>query len=680
MDLQNVGVWGFTSKNLLSLWRWRSATDHITCFDCSADEVKVLIGTEEGKVGWYNYACGFHMYSLRHKKGCVAVNAVLVLTDVAPNLPEVGIAAVGHSLLSWPSNNLDMDVKTPSEMFEHTDQDALAMCLAIVDHARQFIACGFSNSELQIFTYSLTPIFKLVVNLPVEHMCCVTRGAFLGTHNDGYVTMFGLDPRSYDVHALFSVQCSHVEDEHVTCLAVQETLLIVGDNLGVVSIFDFGDLLDQAFLKREILAALQEAAPTKVIQAAVRNIKLNAAFDVHEGAVTGLSIVHGNEIITSGGDRHLRSWSMASQTLVTEYGMHDPNMQPFFSFNVRAEHAFFRRKITRALSFTKRGSVLGIELRKKRLAKLENKQAVKEAKPKKLPPTSVTGLGLPASLEAQQSKTMAEMSSSTTDDDDDDDVLLDPISGMRDFLSNRARFSSFVFGSPNKSNELAEPHQAKTPQPVKQKTTSSLGKHLGFSTPPPITRSPSDTKVTIIGDGVEISQQQLPKPEKKALTRKFSGGMNVSPSIRLAPQTLPQLPMLNYQKPAEMDLFKLATDRVIKLRHSLTRVIPDVSTHQKLQEVTRIREERLNEKVKSGGIFYRLDMLDVRAVVQDVQQSTSSPLGSSLAGTTSRFPMLNGNKGGAADLAVRESRFSRLLASVASSDSEEDCADEYEDL
>jgi WD40 repeat protein len=624
MDLQNVGVWGFTSKQLLSLWKWNSTTDHITCFDSSKDEVKVLIGTEEGKVGWYNYACGFHMYSLRHKKGTVAVNAVLVVSDLAPNLPEVGIAAVGNALFLWPSNNLDNDVKAPTDVFQHSDPDALAMCLCIIDSARQFIACGFSNSEVRILTYTLAPIFTLQVSLPIEHMHAITKGAFLGTHNDGFVTLFGLDPRSYDLHALFSVHCSQVEDEHVTCLSIQDTLLIVGDNLGVVSIFDFGPLLDPAYLKREILAALQEKTPIKTIQAAVKGIKLVSAFDVHEGAVTGLSICNG-EIITSGGDRHLRSWSIATQALVTEYGMHDLNMQPFYSFNVTAEHAFHRkeiivkgqsklskRKITRTLSFTKRGSILGVELRKKRMAKLQAKQAAKDAQPKKPPPTSVTGLGI-----ATTEDHLSVSSSSSNDSGEDDDDLPDPMSGMQDFMSNRARYSSFVFGSPE---SLTPNAQAKTPQPTK----TSLGQHLGLTPPPPSfsVSEPRSLRLPSLVSECGTPVHAAAAAGSQKMTRKFSIALNMSQSVRDAPRTLPPLPMMSYEKPPEMDLFKLATDRIIKIRSTLTRVIPDVSTHQKLQEVMRIREERLTEQVKSSGIFYRLDMQNVRDFLSQVQQST----------------------------------------------------------
>ena len=635
MDLQNVGVWGFSSRQLLSLWKWNSATDHITCFDTSKDEVKVLIGTEEGKVGWYNYACGFRMYSLLHKKGNVAVNAVLVVSDLAPNLPEVGIAAVGSSLFLWESNTMDKDVKYPHEVFEHPDEDAIAMCLTIVDSSRQFIACGFSNSEVKIFTYFLVPLFTLAVSLPVEHLLAVTRGAFFGTHNDGFVTLFGIDPRSYDLHALFTFQASLVDDEHVTCIAVQDNLLIVGDNLGVVTIFDFGQLLEPSFLKGEILAALQEKNFVKTIQEAVRRIELVCAFDAHEGAVTGLSLCKG-EIITSGGDRHLRSWSIEKHGLITEYGMTDANTQPFYSFNVTAEHAFNRkeiivkgqskltkRKITRALSFTKRGSLLGVELRKKRLAKLEAKKAVKEAQPKKPEVVSVTGLGVAPGEGDDES-------SSSSDESD----MYDPWTDASAItLPVNARFSSFVFGKePERAPDIlsATTPQAKTPQPTK----SNLGQHLGLGLLSPFAASQGRGNRSSSSLNMTISEARsfAASPNNASTVKKMSASLNNSSimsgsmSMRL-PQKLPELPKMVYEKPKEMDLFKLATDRIIKIRHNLTRNIPDEATHQKLQEVMRIREERLTEQVKSSGIFYRLDMEDVHDVLKNVHSPTlASPV------------------------------------------------------
>lgn len=387
IDTHNIGVWGVQTKKLLAMWKWKDPDDNVTCFATSPDGVRVAIGSESGQLEMYNYACGYRVFSFLHTcKGRPSVNSVIFIEPTGDG-PPLCIAAIGSGLFGWIVTRQNEDDLMPHAAFTHPEVDVVSWAVSVLDQRRQLLIASFSNGELRVFSaQSLTPSAMLLIKSPTDRLISPISGMVLSAHSDGTVRCFVYETRSTVLAQVFALHGAFLAEESVTCMATTEDKLVVGDSVGTVSIFSVGRLFDRNLLATEILPFVTDPFfGTRVRHDIIADIDLLAAFDAHASSVTSVNIVNG-AIVTSGGDRHLRNWSLQTWTLNEEYG-HEVGGTPFHSFHVTKEHYFHvaplfianesetgPRKMTRALSYTRRGSMMAEELRRVRLAKLDKEQ------------------------------------------------------------------------------------------------------------------------------------------------------------------------------------------------------------------------------------------------------------------------------------------------------------------
>lgn len=392
IDSHDVAVWGVQTKKLLNKWKWRDADDNVTAFAVAPDTVRVAIGSESGALEMYNYSCGYKIFSMLHSEPKTAsVTSVLFIETSASGGPPTCVASIGGAIHSWVAPRENEDDIEAQLSYRHEDPEVTIWWLVCIDARRQTLAATFNNGELRIVSAnSMTCTTSIVFHSPADRLLAFAHipALLASAHADGTVRFFVYDSHLSNIHALIGFQAAFANEETVTCMTHHNSTLIVGDSVGTMSVFELGPLLSHRdYVWCEILPNVTDPFfAHKIRDEIVPFVDLVAAFDAHESSVTSVSVVDGC-LATSGGDRHLRNWSIGDYLLNLEYG-NESRVDMFASFHLTNEHHFHAcevmvgndcekktvGKLSRALSYTKRGSILAIELRRLRLLKKDRQE------------------------------------------------------------------------------------------------------------------------------------------------------------------------------------------------------------------------------------------------------------------------------------------------------------------
>lgn len=741
IDSHDVGVWGLQTKKLLAMWKWRDADDNVTSFAVAPDTVRIAVGTESGVIEMYNYACGFRIFTLLHDDmhKNAAVSAVVFLAGAKNDGPPTCCASVGPAIHAWITPRENEDDVEPELSYRHPDPNAVAWHMVCIDANRQILAAAFNNGEVQIMSaLSMSCMCSLAFRSPPDRLMsfpgvpCLLAAA----HADGTLRFAVYDASLAQLHPLFGFQGAFVAEESITCMAQWDERLVVGDSVGTISIFSLGPLLQKDFVRAELMTRLADLPSlySKIRSEIVTALELEVAFDAHESSVTSVNVIHGKTLVTSGGDRLLRNWDLDSLSLTHEYG-NEKSINMFQSFTLTPQHMFHASsvlvgselekrglgRVSRALSFAKRGSILAQELRRIRLVQDEKRRKQVDGALEEdddafggVPEDTESQLVADPSFLIQHRRKMSALVGDFVLRDDPKAnlaVQLEVTGGQRkgslDAAVQTKSLDAHNSSSPlhhkgkksrasgARSEALAVERRVSehrvsllracrtsimweteldTPDP--NATAASLGKPTTFAVPissPATSPPPSSTDVkgatrpalllppiqanssSAIGSPTNGNNRLLGVHEisssasfdespvmalRRPVAKKYGGPVSL-PSLNSSTTSLPQggrssgssTPLVSPENASkrrrngpqssrapsvdsgpldEVQLFKIATDHVLKHQTGLVRTVPVKGVQSKLQEVMRIKQERQDEMVTqsnnqaSAGIFYRL--------------------------------------------------------------------------
>jgi WD40 repeat protein len=325
LDAMRVIVWGSKLKRPIGSWAWPHIQDYITAVAFALDNVKLLLGTESGRVYCVNYASGFLIYEMKHAHSAANVEALLATPGVVEAAPPVTFAAIRRQVVCWcASENHEGDIEAPSFTYRlPAAQRGRFSSLCNVDNARKLLFGATTCGACVLFSLNLTALYTLDLEAPdperpirVDSATVVHPSLLVLLCGDGKARFVGVEYRQHVMHLIAAPHVAY-GDDGVNCCAITGTTLVVGDGSGVVSVFDCPYLLDAHFVRHSLLPHMD--SDPKAMKKAAHFIELKHAVWAHDGAVTGLQIMDG-EVFSASVDKHLRAWRVGSWAMTSDMG------------------------------------------------------------------------------------------------------------------------------------------------------------------------------------------------------------------------------------------------------------------------------------------------------------------------------------------------------------------------
>ena len=228
-----------------------------------------------------------------------------------------------------------------------------AMCL--VSQEKQVIAVTIATGDCHLLSLGLTPlaVHSLLPRpnqqLPVgggsgqpaattvESLVAIFPSLFVALCSDGRARFAALPKENYHVAVVVDLQATHSRGESLTAAAVSNDIIFFGDADGVLSAFRCSRLLDEKYVRKELLPRMTTDA--KPAAACGHFIDLLFSIKAHRGKITAVCVDAGM-VITASDDKSLRAWKPATGEEIRTFGSMPTERLSKDQRTVFADHAF----------------------------------------------------------------------------------------------------------------------------------------------------------------------------------------------------------------------------------------------------------------------------------------------------------------------------------------------------